>query len=529
MSILSITNLGVNFRTTAGEVVAVRNANLKLGRGDFVALVGESGSGKSVLALSILRLLQYGVASHPYGEIIFGGENLLEKSEAQMCSIRGNKISMIFQEPMTALNPLHTIEKQISEVLLLHKGLNRAQARKRCLELLELVGLEEMIGRIDSHPHNLSGGQRQRVMIAMALANEPEILIADEPTTALDVTVQAQILDLIKQIQQKTGMAVLFITHNLNIVKRMAGIIYVMKNGEIVESGNTAELFNNSAHPYTRRLLGAQPKGVAVKLPEKCDEILEVKDLSVAFAVKRNFFGKPTKFVNAVIGANFNLKKGETIGIVGESGSGKTTLAMAILRLIASQGSITFGSRRIDILKGDALRPMRKEIQVVFQDPFASLNPRMSVGQIVSEGLKAHDLCNSSKELDEAVCKALKEVGLDAGFRHRYPHEFSGGQRQRIAIARALILNPKLIILDEPTSALDVTVQAQVLDLLKGIQEKRGVAYIFISHDLGVVKSISHKIIVMKNGAVVEQGLAEEIFSHPANAYTKKLISASMC
>jgi len=365
-------------------------------------------------------------------------------------------------------------------------------------------------------------------MIAMALANEPDILIADEPTTALDVTVQVQILDLIKDIQKKTGMTVLLITHHLNIVKRMAQRVYVMQHGEIVESGKTSDLFQNSSHPYTKHLLGAQPHGSAVKMNERSSEMLEVENLSVSFATKKNFFGKPTQFVNAVVDASFRLTQGETIGVVGESGSGKTTLAMAILRLISCRGSIIFGSRRIDILKGDALRPLRKEIQVVFQDPFASLNPRMSVFQIVSEGLRAHDVCDSEKEVDAMVCSALKEVGLDVEFRHRYPHEFSGGQRQRIAIARALILNPKLIILDEPTSALDVTVQAQVLELLKNIQAKRGVSYIFISHDLGVVKSISHKILVMKDGNIVEQGSAEAIFSHPANAYTKKLISASM-
>lgn len=528
MSILKIDNLSVNFRTSGAKVKAVKNATIELNKGEFIALVGESGSGKSVLALSILKLLQYNVASHPTGSITFNGQDILHKSESEMCQIRGNKISMVFQEPMTALNPLHTIEKQISEVLFLHKGMKREAARKRCRELLELVGLNNLLDRLDSYPHNLSGGQRQRVMIAMALANEPEILIADEPTTALDVTVQIQILDLIKNIQKKTGMTVLLITHDLNIVRRMADRIYIMQHGEIIENGNTKELFLMSKHPYTQRLLGAQPKGKAVQMAANAPVILQIENLNVLFAIKKNFFGTPIKFVHAVQDANFTLKQGETLGVVGESGSGKTTLAMAILRLISSKGSITFGQQRIDLIKGEPLRSIRKEIQVVFQDPFASLNPRMSVAQIVSEGLRAHNAGESALEQDKKVCLALKEVGLDEEVRYRYPHEFSGGQRQRIAIARALILNPKLIILDEPTSALDVTVQAQVLDLLKSLQEKHKVSYIFISHDLGVVKSISHKILVMKDGIIVEDGNTEAIFDSPANEYSKKLISASM-
>lgn len=528
MGILRIDNLSVNFRTNIAEVHAVKNASLELSKGEFVALVGESGSGKSVLALSILKLLPYNVASHPSGAIMFDGQDILKKSEAQMCLMRGNKISMVFQEPMTALNPLHTIEKQISEVLFLHKGMKNEAAKRRCIELLELVGLGNLVTRLDSYPHNLSGGQRQRVMIAMALANEPEILIADEPTTALDVTVQIQILDLIKNIQKKTGMTVLLITHDLNIVKRMAERIYVMQNGEIVESGKTKEIFANAVQPYTKHLLGAQPKGSAVLVQQTAPTILQVKNLSVSFPVQKNFFGKPIKFVHAVVDANFFMKQGETLGIVGESGSGKTTLAMAILRLISSKGSIIFGEKRIDLIKSNLLRSLRKEIQVVFQDPFASLNPRMSVAQIVSEGLRAHNIGESALLQDKMVCATLKEVGLDESIRHRYPHEFSGGQRQRIAIARALILNPKLIILDEPTSALDVTVQAQVLDLLKNLQAKHNVSYIFISHDLAVVKSISHKIIVMKDGKIVEQGDTATIFERAANEYTKKLISASM-
>lgn len=528
MSILNIENLSVTFRTPNGLVDAVKNASLQLNKGELVALVGESGSGKSVLALSVLKLLQYNIASHPSGSITFAGENLLEKSERQMCALRGNKISMIFQEPMTALNPLHTIEKQISEVLLLHKGLTKENAKKRCTQLLELVGLQQLVHRMDCYPHNLSGGQRQRVMIAMALANEPEILIADEPTTALDVTIQIQILDLIHEIQQKTGMTVLLITHNLNIVKRMADRIYVMQHGTIVENGNKDELFKHSTHPYTKKLLGSLPQGHAIELASNAPKILDTKNLSVSFPIKKNIFGKTLQSVLAVQNANLYIKQGETIGVVGQSGSGKTTLAMAILRLISSDGSIMFDGKRLDLMAGEKLRMLRKDIQVVFQDPFASLNPRMSIAQIVSEGLLAHKLAPSAVTRDKLICNALEEVGLDAATQHRYPHEFSGGQRQRIAIARALILNPKLIVLDEPTSALDVTVQLQILDLLKDLQKKHKISYIFISHDLGVVKSISHRIIVMKDGNIIEQGDSNKVFTNPANEYTKTLIAASL-
>lgn len=528
MSILNVENLSVSFKSGMREVNAVQNTSLQLEKGEFVALVGESGSGKSVLALSILKLLPANVTTYPSGSIIFEGGDILKKTEKEMRSVRGNKISMVFQEPMTALNPLHTIEKQISEMLLLHKGMSGIDAKNRCVELLRLVGLDSLVGRMDAYPHNLSGGQRQRVMIAIALANEPDILIADEPTTALDVTVQAQILDLLKEIQKKTGMAVLLITHDLKIVKRMAQRIYVMQAGQIVENGKTSDLLHNPLHEYTKRLLGAQPKGFAVRMPENPEDILQINNLSVSFPIQKNFFGQTIKLVDAVKNASFELKQGETLGIVGESGSGKTTLAMAILRLISSSGSINFGSRRIDIIKGEELRHLRREIQIVFQDPFASLNPRMSVAQIVSEGLRAHNIGQSEEARDKMVCDAVQEVGLDAEVRHRYPHEFSGGQRQRIAIARALILDPRLIILDEPTSALDVIVQAQILDLLKNLQEKRKVSYIFISHDLGVVKSISHKIIVMKNGDIVEQGATDIIFDNPANEYTRKLIAVSI-
>lgn len=525
MTILTIDDLSVNFRTPNGTFNAVKNASLKLNKGELVALVGESGSGKSVLALSVLKLLQQNVASHPSGSIIFDGQNILSKSEKEMRSIRGNRISMIFQEPMTALNPLHTIEKQISEVLLLHKGMNHIEAKKRCVDLLKLVGLDNLIERMDSYPHNLSGGQRQRIMIAMALANEPDILLADEPTTALDVTIQVQILNLLKEIQQKTGMTILLITHDLNIVRKMAERVYVMQHGKIIENGATEQLFTRAANDYTKTLLGSRPKGCAAPLDNKATEILNVKNVSVSFPVKRNFFGKPTHFVYAVQNASFSVLKGETIGIVGESGSGKTTLAMAVLRLLSSQGNIIFDNKNLEKLTGEPMRHIRKDIQVVFQDPFASLNPRLSIAQIVSEGLNAHNIGSDIQQRDKIVCGALEEVGLDSEIRHRFPHEFSGGQRQRIAIARALVLDPKLIILDEPTSALDVTVQAQVLELLKELQKRHHVSYMFISHDLGVIKSISHKIAVMKNGKIVEQGTTDQIFNNPATDYTRNLIS----
>lgn len=528
MNILNVNNLSITFKSGEKEIHAVKNASLELNKGEFVALVGESGSGKSVLALSMLKLLPKNITSYPTGEIIFEDSDILKKSEKEMCGIRGAKISMIFQEPMTALNPLHTIEKQISEVLFLHKGLSGKAAQARCIELLRMVGLDKLVERLDAYPHNLSGGQRQRVMIAIALANEPDLLIADEPTTALDVTVQKQILDLIHDIQKKTGMTVLLITHDLKIVRRMADRIYVMQSGKIVEHGNAKEILKNAKHEYTKRLLAAQPKGDAVVLEKGAEILVQTENLKVSFPLKRNFFGKAITFVDAVKNASLNLKQGETLGIVGESGSGKTTLAMAILRLISSSGKINFMGKRLDLIKGEEMRMLRRSIQIVFQDPFASLNPRMSVAQIVSEGLRAHNIRASEDEQDKMICAALKEVGLDEEVRHRYPHEFSGGQRQRIAIARALVLNPKLIILDEPTSALDVIVQAQVLELLKNLQASRKISYIFISHDLGVVKSISHKIIVMKNGDIVEEGATSEIFGNPANEYTRTLIAASL-
>ncbi len=524
---LNINNLSVNFKLPNGIFQAVKSANLSLKKGELVALVGESGSGKSVLALSVMRLLPNKIASHPNGSINLLGKELISLTEKEMCSIRGNKVSMIFQEPMTSLNPLHNIEKQISETLITHKKMDKIKARERVIELLKLVGLDSLIERLDAYPHNLSGGQRQRIMIAMALANEPDLLIADEPTTALDVTIQLQILNLLKNIQKRTGMAILIITHNLTLVENMCDRVYVMQKGEIIENGEISTIFTNPKQEYTKHLLNSEPKGHAIKLEKNTPILMETANLNVSFTLKKNFFGKPIASLRAVQNASLHIRTGETLGIVGESGSGKTTLAMAMLRLTTSSGKIFFNNNRIDKEKGKDLRPLRKEMQIVFQDPFASLNPRMSIGQIVAEGLRAHYPSISLNEEEAAINRVLKEVGLDENHKNRYPHEFSGGQRQRIAIARTLVLKPKLIVLDEPTSALDVTIQLQILELLKELQRNYKISYIFISHDLAVVKSISHRIVVMQHGKIIEENSTDNIFSHPANDYTKKLIKAS--
>lgn len=526
--LLEVKNLSVSFRNSKGDIEAVKDVSFNIKKGELVAVVGESGSGKSVTALSIMQLLPYPLAYHPHGEIIFDGTDVMKLSEKQLQNIRGRRISMIFQEPMTSLNPLHTIEKQLTESILLHKNMSRKQAHKRCMELMELVELSSLKDRMDSYPHKLSGGQRQRVMIAMALACEPELLIADEPTTALDVTVQAQILKLLKDLQKKLGMAILLITHDLTIVKKISDRVCVMHQGKMVEEGKTSSIFKNPEHEYTKHLLSSEPKGKAIKIAQKSPVILETDNLKVSFPIRRNFFGRPISFVHAVKDACISLKQGETLGIVGESGSGKSTLAFAILRLLQSKGAITFNGQRIDRLAGDSIRPLRQEMQIVFQDPFASLNPRMSVFQIIEEGLKAHGIGESSHARDVLVYKAMEEVGLDPDMRNRYPHEFSGGQRQRIAIARALVLNPKLIILDEPTSALDLSVQSQIIDLLRRLQKEKKISYIFISHDLRVVRAISHRVLVMKDGAIVESGDTENIFEQPESDYTKALIKASM-
>ena len=524
-NLIEIRDLAVEFASGKQRQRVVSNVSFDIRRGETLALVGESGSGKSVTAHSILRLLPYPAASHPSGSIRYADQDLLKISEAKLRKIRGNRIAMVFQEPMTALNPLHTIERQISEILQLHKGLRGAAARSRVLELLELVGIPDPAKRLKAYPHELSGGQRQRVMIAMALANEPELLIADEPTTALDVTVQLKILELLQELQARLGMALLLISHDLNLVRRIAQRVCVMQRGQIVEQSDCEALFSSPQHAYTRELLGAEPSGEpAGNVPG--DTLLSVADLKVWFPIKKGMLRRTVDHVKAVDGINFNLQQGQTLGIVGESGSGKSTLGLAILRLIASQGAIRFKGHVLDGISQHAVRPLRRQMQVVFQDPFGSLSPRMSVGQIIGEGLRIHKLGNE-QEQEQAIIDALLEVGLDPQTRHRYPHEFSGGQRQRIAIARALVLKPELILLDEPTSALDRTVQRQVVELLRTLQQKYNLTYLFISHDLAVVRALSHQLMVIKHGQVVEQGAARSIFSAPQHAYTQQLLEAA--
>jgi len=528
MAMLDVKNLAIDFQTPSGITHAVENINFQINKGETLALVGESGSGKSISALSILQLLPYPMAQHPSGSIRFSGEELMNAPQPILRSVRGNKIAMIFQEPMTSLNPLHTIEKQIAEVLFLHKRMTPKQSRKRVVELLKLVGLEYLTNRLKSYPHELSGGQRQRVMIAMALANEPDLLIADEPTTALDVTVQAQILELMQQLQKKMGMAILLITHDLGVVRKVADRVCVMKQGKIVETGDVDAVFTKPDHPYTKALLAAEPKGKAVPLNTKASVIMEGKNVKVHFPIKSGFFRKTVEYVRAVDGIDLTVKAGQTLGVVGESGSGKSTLGFALLQLNKSEGDIYFNQRSLQDLNENELRPLRREIQVVFQDPYGSLSPRLSVSQIVEEGLKVHEPCLSAKEREERVIHVLQEVSLDPELRHRYPHEFSGGQRQRVAIARAIILKPKFIVLDEPTSALDMSVQAQIVDLLRELQVKHNLAYLFISHDLKVVRALSHEVMVMKMGKVVERGKTEDIFKKPKHDYTKSLIAAAM-
>ena len=523
--LLSVRDLHVDFRLREGVVAAVRGVSFDILAGETVALVGESGSGKSVTALSILGLLPPGGSAR--GEVLFRGKQLLGAPEAELRAIRGADISMIFQEPMTSLNPLHTIERQVSEVLVVHRGLSRKEARTRVVDLLGQVGIDDPAGRLDAYPHQLSGGQRQRVMIAMALANEPDLLIADEPTTALDVTVQAQILDLLRELQARLGMAMLFITHNLGIVRKMAASTFVMTAGEIVERGRTADLFANPQHSYTRHLLAAEPQGEPPAARPEAPLIVSADDLRVWFPIRRGLLRRTVGHVKAVDGVSVALREGETLGIVGESGSGKSTLGLAVLRLISSRGRIVFLGRNIQGLAGRALRPLRRHMQIVFQDPYGALSPRMAVGDIVAEGLRVHDRGLSARQLDERVVGALTQVGLDPQTRFRYPHEFSGGQRQRIAIARAMVLEPKLLVLDEPTSALDMSVQAQVVDLLRALQRTNGLSYIFISHDLKVVRALANDVIVLRRGRIVEQGPAAEVFAHPRQDYTKALMAAA--
>ncbi|MBT5107520.1 MAG: ABC transporter ATP-binding protein [Rhodospirillaceae bacterium] len=526
-SLLAIRDLSVTFDTPDGAVEAVRHVSLDIAPGETVALVGESGSGKSVTALSVLQLLPYPVARHPSGSIVFKGTEVVGAPEPVLHGVRGNRVSMIFQEPMTSLNPLHSIEKQIAETLLVHKGLNAADARARVLELLDLVGIQNAAQRLTAYPHELSGGQRQRVMIAMALANEPDLLIADEPTTALDVTIQAQILKLLMDLQAQFGMAMLFITHDLGIVRKIASKVCVMQEGEIVEAGETESVFQAPAHDYTRRLLEAEPKGTKSAPAADAPVVMQGDDVKVWFPIKKGLLRRTVDHVKAVDGISVTVREGQTVGVVGESGSGKTTLGMALLRLESSQGGVEFSGRSIAGLGASELQGLRREMQVVFQDPYGSLSPRMSIGEIVGEGLKIHEPGLTAAQRDELVVEALEEVDLDPDSRYRYPHEFSGGQRQRIAIARAIVLKPKFIVLDEPTSALDMSVQAQIVDLLTGLQRRHKLAYLFISHDLKVVRALADYVLVMRNGKVVEEGPADMIFDHPGTPYTHALMAAA--
>ncbi len=528
MALLEVKNLSVDFKNGPQVTHAVKNISFTIEKGEILAVVGESGSGKSVTALSILQLLPYPVAQHPSGSIKFKGEEMMHAPDVVLRGIRGNKIAMIFQEPMTSLNPLHTIEKQIAEVLFIHKRMTPGKARERVIELLNLVGLERLTTRLNAFPHELSGGQRQRVMIAMALANEPDLLIADEPTTAVDVTVQAQLLKLLKDLQKKTGMAVMLITHDLSIVRKMADSVAVMYHGELVEHEKTEKLFTSPAHDYTKMLLAAQPNGVPQPFDTNIPAIFHADNLKVYFPIKAGVFRRTMDYVRAVDGIDLDIRPGQTVGVVGESGSGKTTLGLALLRLIQSTGTIRFNGQPIDAMAANDLRPFRKDMQIVFQDPYGSLSPRLSIAQIIEEGLLVHFPNLTPAERDKHVVDVMKEVGLDPETRSRYPHEFSGGQRQRVAIARAMVLKPKFVILDEPTSALDMSVQAQIIDLLRNLQQKHNLAYMFISHDLRVIKAISHQVIVMKNGKVVESGPTREIFAHPQQDYTKSLIAAAL-
>ncbi len=525
--LISVDDLSVDFRGGGNLTHAVRHVSFDIGNAETVALVGESGSGKTVTALSILRLLPYPSACHPSGKILFKGENLLALPAGALRQVRGNKISIIFQEPMTSLNPLHTIEQQVGEVLKIHRGLSDRAARERVLDLLDKVGIDDPKGRLACYPHQLSGGQRQRVMIAMALANEPDLLIADEPTTALDVTIQAQILDLLAKLKAEFNMAMLLITHDLGIVRKMADRVCVMNNGEIVERGATRDIFASPQHPYTKHLLASEPKGSPPPANAKAKIILEAKDLRVWFPIRRGFLRHTVGYIKAVDGIDLAVKEGQTLGVVGESGSGKTTLGLALLRLVSSDGPIVYLGNRIDGYDSKRMRPLRRHMQIVFQDPYGSLSPRLSVGQIIEEGLQIQAPGLSQAERSTRVSRALKEVGLDPAFRDRYPHEFSGGQRQRIAIARALVLEPKFLILDEPTSALDVSVQAQIVDLLRDLQRRHKLAYLFISHDLKVVRALANSIIVLRYGKVVEQGSAQTVFAKPKTDYTKALLAAA--
>jgi microcin C transport system ATP-binding protein len=522
--LLDVKDLNVRFRQDGDTTHAVRNVSFQVAKGETVALVGESGSGKSVTALSTVQLL--GDSAHMDGSITYDGTEMVNAPEDDLRRVRGNDISFIFQEPMTSLNPLHTLEKQLAESIELHQGLRGAKVRDKIIQLLNQVGIRDAESRLGAYPHQLSGGQRQRVMIAMALANGPELLIADEPTTALDVTIQAQILELLAELKDKQGMSLLFITHDLTIVRKIADRVCVMKDGEIVEAGPTDEIFANPQHPYTQMLLAAESTGVPAPVAADAPLIVETDKLKIWFPIQRGMLKRTVGHIKAVNDATLKIRAGETVGIVGESGSGKTTTALAIMRLIRSEGRIGLLGTDIQHLNQKQMRPLRSAMQIVFQDPYGSLSPRMTIEQIIAEGLTIHDI-DPSRNRREMVAEIMGEVGLDADLMDRYPHEFSGGQRQRIAIARAMILRPQLLVLDEPTSALDMTVQVQIVDLLRDLQQKYQLAYLFISHDLKVVRALSHKVMVMKQGDVVEAGDAEEIFNAPKTAYTKALMAAA--
>ena len=524
MTLLSVENLSVRFGQA--EPV-VKGVSFKIEKGETLALVGESGSGKSVTALSVMQLLDYPYASHPTGSIKFNDKELIGASENMLRDFRGNRVSMIFQEPMTSLNPLHTIAKQVAETMLLHTDITEEEAASRVLELLKTVGLRDAERRLNALPHELSGGERQRVMIAMALANDPDLLIADEPTTALDVTIQAQILSLLKSLQKKLGLAVLFISHDLDVVARIASRVCVMKDGEIVETGATSEVMRNPKHSYTKMLLASRPSGEPVPVAADAKELMRCEDLSVSFALKKNLFGKTLVQLDAVDGVTLSIKEGQAVGLVGESGSGKSTLGYSLLKLQKSSGKIIFDGTDLSALKGEKLRRLRTQMQIVFQDPYASLSPRLTVEQIVGEGLRVHQPELSADERHKLIVQALRDVCLPADILDRYPNAFSGGQRQRIAIARALVLHPKLMVLDEPTSALDVSVQAQIIELLKNLQKQYKMAYLFISHDMRVIKTLTDHIYVMKDGKIIESGKNPDLFDKPEQSYTQKLMTAA--
>lgn len=527
--LLSVQNLSVDFTTSERVFNAVKNISFDVNEGKTMALVGESGSGKSVTSLSIMQLLPYPLASHSReSSIQLNGEELIGKKDGFMRHIRGSQIGMIFQEPMTALNPLHSIEQQIGEILRLHQNMSESAAQKRVCELLDMVQLPMMKQRLNAYPHELSGGQRQRVMIAMALANDPELLIADEPTTALDVTVQAEVLELLEELQTELKMAMLLITHDLSIVEKFADEVCIMQHGKIVEQGIAKNIFKNPSEDYSKKLLGSMPTGIAAAPKDNAPSIIQGVDMKVHFPKKKSFWGKVTDWVKAVDGIDVEIKAGHTVGVVGESGSGKSTLGYALIRLLNGQGTIKYNAQDISNFKRKDMTPLRSDLQIVFQDPFSALSPRMSVADIIGEGLKVHFPDLTAEQRDDKVVQALKDVHLDPETRHRYPHEFSGGQRQRIAIARAMVLEPKFVVLDEPTSALDVSVQVEVIDLLRELQEKHNLAYLFISHDLRVVRAMAHDLIVMKHGKVVESGKAEDIFNAPKEDYTKTLLEAAL-